>query len=333
MPRKTFIYEGKRYDITATTNKELTQKIASKKRELKKKKDEQYIFSVWFEIFIDTYKPNISEETKKLYMFRYNKHIKPAFGTMKINKITNMDCQKFLNGLKGYSGDYIRKLYRDLSQVFEAAIINEIIDSNPIKKCVLPKGKDGTHRSLTPEEQKAVIETAKTNKYGIYVMLMLCCGLRPQETAYVQGKDIQNDILHVRGTKTENADRYVPIPKILLDMIPNIKEETYLCPTSNGKAPTNKDNRRAMWKCFKNELSKRIEVKDDVTPYCLRHTYCTNLQDAGVPINIAKDFMGHSSIDLTSRIYTHLSEASFEHAKHLINSHTFGKENLLKDNV
>lgn len=69
MPRKTFIYEGKRYDITATTNKELTQKIASKKRELKKKKDEQYIFSVWFEIFIDTYKPNISEETKKLYMF------------------------------------------------------------------------------------------------------------------------------------------------------------------------------------------------------------------------------------------------------------------------
>ena len=119
MPRKTFIYEGKRYDITATTNKELTQKIASKKRELKKKKDEQYIFSVWFEIFINTYKPNISEQTKKLYMFRYNKHIKPAFGTMKINKITNMDCQKFLNGLKGYSGDYIRKLYRDLSQVLK----------------------------------------------------------------------------------------------------------------------------------------------------------------------------------------------------------------------
>ena len=76
-------------------------------------------------------------------------------------------------------------------------------------------------------------------------MLMRCCGLRPQETAYVQGKDIENDILHVRGTKTENADRYVPSPKILLDMMPNIKEETYLCPTSNGKAPTNKDNRGA----------------------------------------------------------------------------------------
>jgi hypothetical protein len=29
-------------------------------------------------------------------------------------------------------------------------------------------------------------------------------------------------------------------------------------------------------------------VAADINPYCLRHTYCTDLQDKGVPINIAK---------------------------------------------
>ena len=338
MLRKTFTYEGKRYEVTAATNKELARKISEKKRMLKKKSEDQYIFSVWYEIFMEVYKPNISEETRKQYMIRYNKHIKPQFGTTRIDKITNIHCQKFLNGLKGYSGNYIGKLYRDIFQAFEAAITNGLIESNPAKQCDLPKGEDGTHRALTPEEQEAVIETAKTNKYGIYVMLMLCCGLRPQETAYIQGKDIQGDVLHIRGTKTKNANRYVPIPQILLDMLPdNIKEEEYLCPTSDGKAPTGKDNRRAMWKCFRNALSKKIEVKSDLTQYCLRHTYCTNLQDAGVPINVAKDLMGHSSIDLTSRIYTHLSETSFDNAKQLINSHinshTFCNKILLDDRL
>ena len=34
-------------------------------------------------------------------------------------------------------------------------------------------------------------------------------------------------------------------------------------------------------------------VARDLTPYCLRHTYATDLQTAGVPINIAKEFLGH----------------------------------------
>ena len=58
----------------------------------------------------------------------------------------------------------------------------------------------------------------------------------------------------------------------------------------------------------------------------LRHTYATDLQSAGVPLNVAKDLLGHQSIAMTSQIYTHLSvdafaEASlkvinFQHAQH-----------------
>ena len=55
-------------------------------------------------------------------------------------------------------------------------------------------------------------------------------------------------------------------------------------------------------------------MADDLTPYCLRHTYATDLQSADVPINVAKDFLGHKSIAMTSHIYTHLSVDAFAEA-------------------
>ena len=52
-------------------------------------------------------------------------------------------------------------------------------------------------------------------------------------------------------------------------------------------------------------------MADDLTPYCLRHTYATDLQSASVPLNVAKDLPGHQSIARTSQIYTHLSVDAF----------------------
>ena len=49
----------------------------------------------------------------------------------------------------------------------------------------------------------------------------------------------------------------------------------------------------------------RHAIAPDLTPYCLRHTFCTDLQRAGVPINVAKELMGHASIAVTANIYTH----------------------------
>lgn len=153
------------------------------------------------------------------------------------------------------------------------------------------------------------------------MLLMLYCGLRPSETSAVQGHDITGHILHIRGTKTKYADRYVPIPNALINVLPQLSDNKYLCPSATGIAPTKREHRQRMWRSFKKELGKYIEVKNDLVPYCLRHTYCTDLQDAGVPINVAKDLMGHSSINLTSKIYTHMTEETFEKTKMQIDAH------------
>jgi len=76
-----------------------------------------------------------------------------------------------------------------------------------------------------------------------------------------------------------------------------------------------------------------IRFAADIVPYCLRHTYCTDLQAAGVPINLAKEFMGHEDIRTTSKIYTHKSDKSFNNAANLINKFHSGESSKIVKRV
>ena len=48
--------------------------------------------------------------------------------------------------------------------------------------------------------------------------------------------------------------------------------------------------------------------------YCYKHTYCTDLQAAGISINVFRELMGYSDISITTKIYTHHSEDAFSNA-------------------
>lgn len=69
--------------------------------------------------------------------------------------------------------------------------------------------------------------------------------------------------------------------------------------------------RRIMRKAKKQKLIP-INPAEDLEPYLLRHTFCTNCQAAGVPLNVAKELMGHSDISVTAKIYTHMVVEVFE---------------------
>ena len=62
---------------------------------------------------------------------------------------------------------------------------------------------------------------------------------------------------------------------------------------------------------YRNQI-KESTLTPDLEPYLLRHTFCTDCQAAGVPINVAKEWMGHSDISVTAKIYTHMVDEVFE---------------------
>lgn len=305
--RKTFTINGKRYEVTGKTQKQIDDRYFYKRLEVERSMTEKTV-ECWCEEWLERYKKNkVTDKNYKNYVSLINLHILPYIGKKKLGKVTIVDCQNVLNNLSGYSAYYIRKLDFTLNGIFRMAVKEGLLDSNPASSLVKPKGKVDKRRSLTDVERQKLLIAIDGKHYENYFKLMLFCGLRPHECSLIQGKDVRNGILHVRGIKNDNADRYVPIPSIL--SLPELEEDEYLF------QHLTEQKRNRWWNSLRKQLGDI-----DWTPYCLRHTYCTDLEEAGVPINVARQLMGHSDITLTSKIYTHTTQKTFESVAIAMNS-------------
>jgi site-specific recombinase XerD len=61
-------------------------------------------------------------------------------------------------------------------------------------------------------------------------------------------------------------------------------------------------------------------LSSDVTPHIFRHTYATRLFHNGVDIKTAQYLLGHSSIQVTLGIYTHLEKENIEKFSEIVNN-------------
>lgn len=298
--RKTFTINGKRYEVTGKTQKELDDRYFYKRLQVEGGVSNNKSVSDWCSEWLVKYK--LGKMTKKnynMYISLVKRFILPHIGEKLLANVTPSDCQTILNNLTGYSEFTIHKVNFTLKNIFEMAIIEGLMETNPAIALIKPKGDRKVRRSLTDEERQQFLTAITGKRYELYFQLLLYCGLRPHEAEWIQGSDIVNGVLHIRGTKSKNADRYVPIPSFL--GLPDLEQDEFLFNNLTEK------KRNRWWNSLKKELGNVTW-----TPYCLRHTYCTDLEKAGVPINIARQLMGHSDISLTSKIYTHTEDKLFK---------------------
>lgn len=323
----TVTYEGKRYFVRGDTKKELYENRARKLMELEQ---DIKIYSPsttvkdWAEEAYRTYKADIAETSLEGMQYRLKKYILPDIGAIPVSKVKPIQCQNILNSVKDQSTSQISKLYQELHFIFASALKNELIRSDPTDGLTIPRGTKGTRQALTPYEAKIFLQVANSRpKYKLF-LLMYYCGCRPEEAIEAQGRDISVKdgikVLHIRGTKTANADRYVPVPDALSSTIAGTGAFEFISPNNSEHRHTKssyvrlvaslkRDMNIAMGcRTYRNALLPPYPLRSSFVPYDLRHTYCTNLAKAGVDIRVAQKLMGHASISITSRIYTHIDD-------------------------
>ena len=206
----------------------------------------------------------------------------------------------------------------------------------------MPKNvTEGKRRSITDIERKWILHTAETHYAGLWVKMMLYCGLRPGELIALLWSDIdfkkkrvriskakESGSDNIKAPKTDAGNREVPIPDVLINDLLKAKGKPFdnvFTQVTTGKQHTEtsfynswKSFIRAMdiamgAKVYRNQIVMSL-VSPDLVSYCLRHTYCTDLEAAGVQINVARRLMGHEDIRVTSGIYTHGTEEAIEDA-------------------
>lgn len=352
---KTFTFEGKRYYVRGKTELEAEVSRQKKIEELESNRrriSRNAPVSVWAEEWAETYKkPMVNPRQYSDIKAVIRNFIEPAVGTMIISKVKPVHLQKMLNGLTEYSPSYIDKIYDITRQIFKEAYHNDLILSDPSEALKKPSGAPKKERrAITPRERELTLKVCETYRGGLFILIMLYCGLRPGEVAALQWSavDLDKRVIHVYRAlksddtigdpKTKAGIRDVPLPDPLYQRMQREKHKPFgfVCTNTRGGHHT-KSSIRQLWesferemniaagcRVFRNKVMPPYFVADDLTLYCYRHTYCTDLQAAGVPINVAKELMGHSSIEVTAKIYTHKSEAAFGNAADLINSYLCG---------
>lgn len=337
--RKTFAFEGKRYDVKANTLEDLYTKIANKKRDLQEQLHlvpDDVTVARWTEVCIESYKPNCSEVYKDQVLRRLRKHMCSQIGDISVRSVRPVQLQAILNAQAGASDSHIKKLYQEIRFVFRKAKQNHLIAEDPSEYLERPRGYKNTRRSLTEKEREHFLLVCEKDPRFVLFKLMLFCGCRSKEACCVQGMDISLDdgvpVLHIRGTKSSNADRFVPIPLHFYAEIKKTKKFDFVATTAAGTQFNKTSYRRAVErlkreinismgaKLERNQLVPPLPLAPDFVPYMLRHTYCTDLQKKGVDIRTAQYLMGHSDISITANIYTHVDMEQVRTAAALINA-------------
>ena len=334
--RKTARYNGKKYEATGKTELEALTKLAEKLAAAKR--GEELIsgamsVDAWYKQWKATYKDPKGLTAKSLGMYdeKYNGYIKPRIGFMKLRDVKDVYLQKILNDQAGKSASHVKKLRMVMQEMFKRARQSRLIPYDPSELLELPAVTEGKRRSITDLERAAMLETAEHHQAGLWILTLLYTGMRPNETAALVWADVdfEHNEIHVhhalesggttiKGPKTASGVRDIPIHAALLPRLQQAKGAPFspVFPNAAGKHMDEATMHRR-WKSFMRALDiehgakgKRNKIEEHIfdqslTPYCLRHTFCTDLQRAGVPINVAKELMGHSDISVTANIYTH----------------------------
>lgn len=327
---KSFTFDGKRYYIRADSEAEAIRKMTRKQMELEQglvTYDGNMPVRIWVEEVLRTYKTDLSIKAYYDLEKRVEKHILEDLGNIPIGKVKPVHCQRLINSKSGYSREYINKIAQILKFIFEKAKENKMILENPAANIVKPRGYVKQRRSITDHERKHLLAVCKDPRF-LPFLFMLFCGCRPAEAINIEYRDLilRNGILtlHIRGTKTENSDRFVPVPPMLSERLTlDGSPFTRVSLSQKGK-PHTESSYKALVKAlyremnlsmgcriYRNRLLPPYPLADDFVPYCLRHTYCTDLQKAGIDVRTAQVFMGHADISTTANIYTHQDESTF----------------------
>ena len=315
---KDFTFEGHRFKVRANTLEELYDKKAKKIAELKSRSrilSPSTTVDDWSKVAYDTYKSNVKDLPNMKR--RYSKYVSPQIGHIQISKVRAIQCQAILNSCSGMSFSHVTKLRQELKFLFSSALDNKLISDDPTKRLTLPSFQKGSRRSITDHERKHLYSVYEGYRPFILFIIMLETGCRPAEAAGLIGKDIdhKNRLLHIRGTKTVNSDRFVPIPDRLYEDIKDTKPFDYICHHDRSSYRRLRErlyremNISMGAKTYRNALVPPLPLAEDFTPYCLRHTYCTDLCKASVDVRTAQKLMGHANISITSDIYTHVDQS------------------------
>lgn len=291
-------------------------------------------------------KQGVRYNTKVGYKFVLNLTKKEDFGRTKIRDVHVSDAKKWMlklhNDGKGYST--LSSVRGVIKPAFQMAYEEDVVRRNPFDfklSDVVPNDSE-KRIALTMEQQTTWMEFIRTDKtyckyYDEFVVL-LGTGMRVSEFCGLTKKDldfkkrrirVDHQLVRERGgkyyvekTKTESGCRFIPMTPEVFQSLKKIlanrrKVHTEMVVSGySGFILIDKKEQPKVALHIENEMrwamKKYCKLHSDkplpnITPHVYRHTFCTNMANAGMDAKTLQYLMGHADIGVTLNVYTHAS--------------------------
>lgn len=303
---------------------------------------EEY-FVNWLENYI---KENRKINTYNSYKGILKNNIIPNIGSIKLKDIKPIHIENLLlnEKKKGLSGTTVQNIYVVINSALNRAVKLQIIHDNPCKYIERPKRDKFVANVLTVEDFYKIIDSLNIEKYTDYIFslalqIVLELGLRRGELAGLEWEninfkentiDIKNNLIYSNGKvyldtpKTEESERTLYISNDLkkllkthkkiqsenklkygqhyIENIFNNRECNFVMTWENGK------NIHPDYYTKKfNKTLKKLGFNKNIRFHDLRHTNATLLLSQGVDFKVIQTRLGHSDINTTLNIYSHVN--------------------------
>lgn len=261
----------------------------------------------------------------------FKNHIKPRIGNIKIQELSPMRCQEFVNDMhnQGYARNTIDRVCTMLKLAFDKAIEYKLIKNNPMRTVTLPKRVKSQVNVWTVEQVNHFLTVTKNRRYFCAYALALLTGMRQGEILGLRWQDINFDKKEIsvcqtlthygkeikNGAKTVSGVRTISISDSLVSILKR-QHEKYLEFKSKTAVFVDMDlviyNLKNGKNIFPGNLTRNYinDVKRAKLPHIrfhdLRHTHATMLVQENVNVKVISDRLGHSKVGITLDIYSHV---------------------------
>ena len=233
-----------------------------------------------------------------------------------INNLIPADIQGFAKSMCTRSKSHVNKVKYVINQLFKTAVTNGYVAKSPCEGIIWDSVKNGSREALDEKTVALITNNWHIHTAGIWAMFILYAGLRPSEAFALKRENITDDSITVTDgshfehgklvimpgqTKSDAGQRTIPILPPLRPVIKKLPSEGLVCTSTKG-LPVSQSAYKRNWAAFCNSIG----IKTDL--YSLRHTFCSMLYDASVDVKTAQYLMGHADLEVTMKIYTHLSD-------------------------
>ena len=282
------------------------------------------------------HKETVKASTWQFIELRANKHVRPYFKNMYVDKITLRQCQDFVN--KTFKVAPVAYVYSVsiVKNTLDYALRLGMIESNPMLYVIKPKKQanisDNHGNFYNKDELKKFLDVAKnTNlkKYALFRLLAFS-GMRVGECLALTWHDLnyKNNTIAINKTlartkngikiqtpKTKASNRVVSLDNETIQILKSWQLEQRKQLLKLGINSMNKQ--QLIFSNTKNKFiiipTVRLAIKQiakkagiyPITTHGFRHTHATLLFASGMDIKQVQARLGHSNVQTTLNIYTH----------------------------